>query len=406
MSIDKTQSNNHNSAWVIVTPCLGVVRGFGKRGIPVIYIDSERVSIARYSRYISHRLKCLSPSESEDGFISALLDFGKKLDSRIVIIATADEYVLTLSKHKRELEQFYIIPLPSFKIMQSLVSKKRLYRLCAEMRIPHPKTYFPNDSEELKSMGREIEYPYIIKPEYSLAFQRKFLKKCLVIESPKQLDWAAEKLKNKDFEVMIQEIIPGRELYNVCGYFDQKSEPVAVCGWDKIRQYPPDFGSGTYCISRWRPSPIDHVTSFLKAVGFYGVGEVELKKDPRDDIYKLIEVNARTTSQNRLAAACGVDAEYIAYLDVNGYDIEAPIHQYDNIIWVDDFTDFISCLIDFKRGNTSVADVFRLLMAKKVHSIVSWADPAPVIARIINLGRRATSLLMNSLSSRLRKSRI
>ena len=405
MSINETQANNQNSAWVMITPCLGVVRGFGRRGIPVVYIDSERVSVARYSKYICRRLKCPSPSESEAGFISALLDFGKQLDSRIVIIATADEYVLALSKHKKELEQFYIIPLPSFKIIQSLVSKKRLYRLLAEMRIPYPKTYFPEGAEELRSMGREVDYPYIIKPEYSLDFQEKFLRKCLVIKSPKQLDWAADKLKDKDLEVMIQEIIPGRELYNVCGYFNQKSEPVAVCGWDKIRQYPPDFGSGTYCISRWRTSPIDQVTRFLKSVGYYGVGEVELKKDPRDDVYKLIEVNARTTSQNRLAAACGVDVEYIAYLDANEYYMEDQIHQCDNIIWVDDFTDFLSCLIGLKRRNTTVAEVFRLWKAKKVHSIVAWDDPVPVVARIINLGKRAINLLLNILLRVLRQSR-
>ncbi len=405
MSTDKTQANNHNSAWVMITPCLGVVRGFGRRGIPIVYIDSERTATAKYSKYISRRLKCPSPSESEDGFISALLDFGKKLDNRIVIIATADEYVLALSKHKKELEQFYIIPVPSFEIMQSLVSKKRLYRLCAEMHIPHPNTYFPEGADELRLMGREIDYPYIIKAEFTLAFQKKFLKKCLVIESPNQLDWVVDRLKGEEFEFMIQEIIPGRELYNVCSYFNRKSEPVAICGWDKIRQYPPDFGSGTCCISRWRAEPIDQVTSFLKAVGYYGVSEVELKKDPRDGIYKLIEINARTTSQNRLAAACGIDAEYIAYLDANGYDIESPIHQCDNIIWVDDFTDFISYLIDLKRKNTTVTEAFRLLMVKKVHSAVAWDDPVPVIARIVNLGRRAINLLLNSLSSTLGQTR-
>jgi D-aspartate ligase len=126
MSFDETQAKNHNSAWVMITPCLGVVRGFGSRGIPIVYIDSERSSVAKHSKYICRRLKCPSPLESEDGFISALLDFGKQLDSRIVIIATTDEYILALSKHKEKLEQFYIIPTPSFEIIQSLVSKKRL----------------------------------------------------------------------------------------------------------------------------------------------------------------------------------------------------------------------------------------------------------------------------------------
>ena len=79
-------------------------------------------------------------------------------------------------------------------------------------------------------------------------------------------------------------------------------------------------------------------------------------------------------------------------------------HQTDDIIWVDDFTDCLACLIDLKRRNTTVTEIFRLLMAKKIHSTMAWGDPIPIMARIVNLGSRAISLLVNSLSGRLRKS--
>jgi len=65
-----------------------------------------------------------------------------------------------------------------------------------------------------------------------------------------------------------------------------------------------------------------------------------------------------------------------------------------------------SALIDLKRRNTTVAEIFRLLMAmaKKVHSVVAWDDPIPVIFRVVNLGKHAINLLINSLSGRLGKS--
>ncbi len=72
------QANYRNLTGVIVTAgvtanSLGVVRSFDRRGIRVIYLDTERGSIARYSKYINQRLKCRSPRESETELISILL---------------------------------------------------------------------------------------------------------------------------------------------------------------------------------------------------------------------------------------------------------------------------------------------------------------------------------------------
>lgn len=388
------QSNYSNSTGVLVTSGfgpngLGVVRGFGRRGIPVAYIDSERGSIARYSRYINQRLKCPSPRESDAEFVNVLMNFGKQIDSKMVIIPTSDSYVLALSKHKQELEQFFFLPVPSHEIVQKLVNKKNFYKLLVEMQIPHPKTYFPEDITELGSMGREINYPYIIKPAHSMPFQEEFGRKCFVINSSEELDRAIERLREKNLELMIQEIIPGKVVYEFYAYFNKKSEPLAICGWDKIRHFPPDFGSGSFCKSVWRSSAVEQGISFLKAIGYHGFAGTELIKDPIDGKYKMIEVNARTITQNRLAAACGVDMEYIAYLDATGQFMGDSDSPSDNVLWVEDFLDLVSCLVYLKRKQITVGEIVESLRVRKVHSVVAWDDPAPLIPYLINLGFRA-----------------
>lgn len=385
------QSNYSNSTGVLVTSGfvangLGVVRGFGRRGIPVAYIDSERGSIARYSRYINQRLKCPSPRESDAEFVNVLMNFGKQIDSKMVIIPTSDSYVLALSKHKQELEQFFFLPVPSHEIVQKLVNKKNFYKLLVEMQIPHPKTYFPEDITELGSMGREINYPYIIKPAHSMPFQEEFGRKCFVINSSEELDRAIERLREKNLELMIQEIIPGKVVYEFYAYFNKKSEPLAICGWDKIRHFPPDFGSGSFCKSVWWSSAVEQGISFLKAIGYHGFAGTELIKDPIDGKYKMIEVNARTITQNRLAAACGVDMEYIAYLDATGQFMGDSDSPSDNVLWVEDFLDLVSCLVYLKRKQITVGEIVESLRVRKVHSVVAWDDPAPLIPYLINLG--------------------
>ena len=113
----------------ITANSLGVIRCFGRRGIPVTYLDTEPGSFVRYSKYIKTRLKCLSATESETEFIKTLLDFGQQKGSQMVIIPTNDRGVLALSKHKHELEKFYLLPVPEFETVQKLVDKKRFYKL-------------------------------------------------------------------------------------------------------------------------------------------------------------------------------------------------------------------------------------------------------------------------------------
>jgi len=385
--------NCSNSTGVIVTSAfsangLGVVRGFGRRGIPVVYMYNrpERGDIVRYSKYIDERLIGPSPTESNAEFVNVLLNFGKQIDSKMVIIPTDDRHVLSLSKHKQELQQFFFLPVPSHEIVQKLVNKRSFYKLLLEMQIPHPKTYFPEDITELGSMGREIDYPYIIKPANSMLFREEFDRKCFLVDSAEELDRAIERLREKNLELVIQEIIPGRVVYEFYTYFNRQSEPLAICGWDKIRHYPPDFGSGSFCKSVWRSSAIEQGISFLKAIGYHGIAGIEMMKDPIDSKYKMIEVNARTTTQNRLAAACGVDVEYIAYLDANGQYRGDSASPCDNVFWVEDFLDLVSCLVYLKRKEITIGEIVDSLRVRKVHSVVAWDDPAPLIPYVISLG--------------------
>jgi D-aspartate ligase len=395
------QSNYSDSTGVIVPAgitanSLGVIRGFGRRGIPVVYIESEPCYMGGYSRYISRRLKCPSLRESETGFINVLLDFGKQLDSKMVIIPTGDREVLALSRYKKELGEFYHLPLPSYEVVQKLVNKRIFYKLLAKMQFPHPRTYFPANTAELAFMGREIDYPYIIKPAYSPTFQEEFHKKCLVINSSQELDRAVRSLSGKDLEFVIQEIIPGREIYELYTYFNKKSEPLALCGWDKVRHYPPDFGSGSFCRSRWRPSAVEPGVRLLKAIGYYGLASTEVKKDPRDGKYKLLEINARTTLQNRLAEACGVDITHKAYLEASGQMVKNSPSPRNGVLWVDDFLDQLSCLILLKRRETSIGEVVKSIRARKVHSVAAWDDPVPLFARAYQLGFSALRLCLSA----------
>lgn len=399
------QSDYSNLTGVIVTRgavtnSLGVIRAFGRRGIPVVYLDLGGREALRYSKYITMRLKGRSSQESETEFVKILLDFGKQLKGKMMIIPTGDSDVLALSKHKHELEKYYYLPVPAYETVQKLVNKKIFYKLLAKMGIPHPETYFPDSLTDLRKMGLELDYPYLIKPAYPGPFYKEFGRKNLVIHSPRELFQAIDKLRNKNVEVMIQDIIHGNEIYMFYTYFNRKSEPVAICGYDKIRQSPDDFGYGSFCRSSLRSPPLKECIRFLKALEYQGFAEPELKKDSRDGKYKLLEINARTTTQNRLAAACGVDIEYISYLEAAGQLKRTPLAFRSDVFWIDEFSDLLTSLKRLRRKEIGIGEIITTFKTRKVHSIAAWDDPAPFVVFAIASLRNLISQSLGTLHHR------
>jgi len=289
---------------------------------------------------------------------------------------------------------------PEHEIVQKLVNKVLFYRMLDEMHLPHPKTYFPEGLTELVSLGKQLPYPYIIKPAFSIPFQQAFGRKVFHVKSPQDLDRAVEKLRDKNMEVMIQEIIPGREIYSFLTYFNKLSEPLAICGWDKIRQYPLDFGFGTFCKSNWRPAAAEDSLRLLRTIGYYGFAEVEVKKDPGDCEYKIIEINARTSLQNELAGACGADIGYAAYLDAGERATKHSISFKNNILWTDDFLDMVSFLRHLIRRDIGKGEIINSLNPGKVHAVAAWDDQLPLLFQAITLSLRAFRLILGKLNSR------
>ena len=376
---------------------LGVVRGLGRRGIPVLFLDSDRRHPARYSRSVDRRLVCPDPNESEIQFVDFLRDVAKRSRDKYMIIPAGDAEVIAISKHKEELQHFCLLPLPSFEVVKKLANKKEFYKLLNQMSVQHPRTYFPEDISELELIGRDIGYPYIIKPAYSHLFVKKFRTKCFLINSRRELTRAIEKLRDEKLEVMIQKIVPGKDMYAFCAFFNNRSEPIAVCGYDKLRQYPPDFGSGSLCKSRWRQVPIDSAIRILKGIGYQGIAAPEFKKDPSDGEYKLLEINARTILQSSLSPGCGVDVEYIAYLDTIGQYGGGTRLPKEGILWIDEISDLLSCLVQLKDGRLKLGEIVTSLRGEKEYATFAWDDPIPFFVHLSNLSSAALRLLWRRL---------
>ena len=89
----------------------------------------------------------------------------------------------------------------------------------------------------------------------------------------------------------------------------------------RLRMYPPDFGNSTYHVT----VPFDEVADaadelvrLLASVGYRGIFSAEFKRDERDGVLKLLEVNVRPWWYVEFAALCGVDVCHLAYREALG----------------------------------------------------------------------------------------
>lgn len=347
-------------------------------------LDVDNHSMTRYSRYITDRYQCIKPDVSEDEFLDVLFRLGKKSNRKRMIIPTSDGEALILSRHKTRLEKYYIIPISSFNTVNLFINKRLFYRYLESRNVSFPKTYFPKDITELFTISKYMQYPYLIKPVYSHLFVNKFDSKVFVINCHEQLNEAIEKLYQTDFDIMVQEVIPGNDIYMCCFYFNQKAEPLAICGYDKLRQAPPDFGNGSLCRSSWKSLPIAMATDVLKSVNYHGIAEAEFKRDPVDGQYKLLEINARTTTQSILSAQCKVPVEYVAYNNLiygNNTKASAPIN---GILWIDEIIDLYYNILQIKNRKVTFSEVLQSMKGRKVFAVASLDDPAPFIVYLVN----------------------
>ena len=185
---------------------------------------------------------------------------------------------------------------------------------------------------------------------------------------------------------MVQEIIPwdGRQQFSYCAFFRDghaHSSMVARRG----RQHPREFGrAATYVESLELPIIEELSERLLKAINYYGLVEVEFKLDPRDGLYKLLDINARTWGFHSLGAPAGVDFPYILFADQIGEPAERCRGK-SGIGWLRMVTDVPTVLSDLLHGDFDLSSYIRSLRNTRVESVFSTEDPLPSLLELLLL---------------------
>jgi predicted ATP-grasp superfamily ATP-dependent carboligase len=361
-----------------VSTGLGVARCLGRKKVSVIWLDSNRRQIGFLSKYCTG-IVCPDPKVNPDEYIDFLIHLGKKLNHKGVLLPIRDIEALVILKNRDKLEKFYYIPMAELEVAEKLLNKHMFYETLKKFDIDHPKIYFPNDMSEVEAFSKKVMYPCIVKPSYSAYFVLDFKTKVFKAESSEQLIKSYKKAFLKNHEVMIQEIIPGEAkcMHGFNAYYDKNFTPNGVFMFRRIREWPHDFGNGCFIESAVIPELEEIINFLIKKIKYYGIIDAEFKKDPRDNKFKLIEINPRCWMQNSLPARCGVNLPHMAYMEAIGKHVEKAVCKKENVKWLSMLEDIQSSLKSMKKRELSIEEWICSFRGEKEYAIFAWDDPIP-----------------------------
>ncbi|RQW83460.1 MAG: hypothetical protein EHM79_16095 [Geobacter sp.] len=374
-------------ALVIYTHIVGlaVIRALGRMEVPVYALNYSENEMGLYSKYVKGRVSVPDPRKNEEDFISRLVELSDEFKGSL-LIPTDDYTVVVLSKNKELLQSHYVVAVEDWAIVQKLIEKQYTYELARSWGIPSPWTFVVQSVDEVKAVREQLTYPCLIKPCEGHTFFDHFKVKMFRIENEAELYARYSLIEPLGFKVMIQELVPGDDTQgvNYNSYFVDGA-PIAEFTAKKVRLEPPFLGSPRVLVSKSIPEILENGRLLLQKLNYSGFSCMEFKKDQRNGVYKLMEVNCRNNLSGLLAVTCGINFPWILYRHLMYGEINRATTFKENVYWIDLDKDLLRFFISRKEEGYSLKEYLLPYCKKKVFAISSFNDPLPYVMRVTYL---------------------
>lgn len=361
---------------------LGAVRALGEAGIPVVLANIREQDPTVKSRHVVDRLPVPDPEEDEEAFVAALEAAAPRYPGAVLMPA-ADAMLIGISRHKARLEAAtYRVACADWPAAEKFVDKQFTYALADAAGVAVPRTVVPHSSEELERYATDVRYPVLVKPSQSHLYSEVFGRKLTQVEDHAELRAAYDEAASRGLDVMLQEMIPGDDFegtsYNC---YMWEGEPLLEFTAAKVRLLPHRYGRPSSMVSRWIPELIEPGRATLRAAGFNGYANIEFKRDPRDGIHKLMEVNARMNLALLLAVRSGINYPALIYRHLAFGDVPRPIRQTTGTYWIDGGRDIVAGVRAVVERRASLRDLLLPYARRHVYAVYERDDPGPALAR-------------------------
>jgi D-aspartate ligase len=363
-------------------PGIDLIKSFQKRSIKCIGIDCNPQTPGFHIRKTPTFL-CPDPDINEKDWISFILRFKDTSNNKPVLLITSDKFISPVLKNSELLRDFFLFNNSNNYITEKLSNKRTLMELAIKEQVPVPKTVFFNNIQSLDPEIEQLNYPCIIRPGRGKKWLEppliNFLKgaKLIKVDNPAELVFWLDKISQLDDDLIIQEIIEGPDsnlLYLVC-YIDSNQKCLGYFCGQKLRIIPIHFGSASYMKTVSAQPILDQALTFLKRTKYFGIAGIEFKKDDRDGIYKLVEINTRFGLWDIMGSKLGVDLFYIAYQDLIKVKQNPSVPREKTLFWLSLKRDITAFKLYHKEGSITFRDWIKSFFGRTYFADLYWSEP-------------------------------
>jgi predicted ATP-grasp superfamily ATP-dependent carboligase len=364
---------------------LAVMRSFKELNIERIFLSYDTDDMGRASNLASKVFDSPNPETELDSFRDLLIGLAAKYQGAVIFPAS-DPALKAVSMIKPELDKFFVVACPDWSIVEMTIDKKKTYEIASKYGVPSPKTLLPHSEAEVEEYAQKAVYPFLVKPTQSHLYFSKFHRKMVLANNMAELLNAYHQAAEAGLEVVLQEYIPGDDTDGVnYNSYSIDGKVVVEFTAKKLRNAPPSLGSPCVVYSSETPEVYDAGRKIIEGLGFYGYACTEFKRDPRDGVYKLMEVNGRHNLSGYLAVRCGLNFPLLHYRHLVFNEIPSQVNYEQGKYWIDFVRDAAYYLPDILKGKYSLREFIKPYISNHVNAIYDIGDIKPFFRRFNSL---------------------
>lgn len=359
---------------------LAIIRALASKKVPIRALCYGDDQIGSFSRHVDDSYWCPDPHNDEPGFLRFLWSLAER-HADAVLFPADDASLVVLSRHREQLNARFRVVAQPWPVVRQLIEKRLTYELARRHGVPCPRIHVTRDMVEALDFAQEVGFPCLVKPSIGHAFFHRYQAKMLLVRDAAQLRTVLGELTNYDAELMLSEWIPGDDSCGVnYNSFHVDGEPVAEFTAQKLRLHPTGIGFPVAMVSKRIPDAIQLGRRMIAAFGYNGFSCMEFKRDRRDGILKLMELNGRHNHSGSLDLACGINFPYLSFQQALGDAIAVPkAGPADGVHWLDEIKDIRGLVNACRKGGAGPHRFLAPYLTRHASALGSLTDPLPAL---------------------------
>lgn len=353
---------------------VAIARTLGRLGIPMYLVTQKGASPVEHSRYWTDRFWWDFSAPDGDS-VEFLLGVARRIGGRPLLLTLADWVAIFVEEHASALREAFAFPQSPAPVVRKLCNKWQMFLLAKSNGIPTPETAYPQSREDVKDFLGAARLPVVVKP--ADPFLPHIPSMEIVYNARDLLDKYERESAHGPPNLILQQYIPGdaESVWMVNAYFGRGSECLASFTGKKLRQVS-TTGIASLAICLPNESVDLSTRDFMRGVRYEGPLDIGYRYDPRDELYKVLDVNPRVGGAFRLFRATnGMDVVRICYLDLTGQPIPETSPSIGRKWMLEE--DVFSALSSARSGKLTFKQWLKSLQGIRETHWFAADDPAP-----------------------------